>query len=117
MSLFHGPHAFACDWLAQDSAVCRTRRSLEQSGHYRAASTVVSHYVEQPDTYRPGHAIATVADDLVSNRRQAISNHLADLFMVLLRATDIMLHLLNEQCFETGREVGHLLVIDGFALW
>ena len=46
LSLFHGPHTFARDWLAQDSAVCRTWTSVEQSIHYRTDPTLIGLYVD-----------------------------------------------------------------------
>ena len=46
LSLFRGPHAFACGWLAQDSAVYRAWTSVEQSRHYKTDSTLVGHYVD-----------------------------------------------------------------------
>ena len=46
MSLLGGPHTFARDWLAHDSAVCWAWTTMEQSGHYRTDTTLISHYVD-----------------------------------------------------------------------
>ena len=95
MSLVYSmaPHTFACDWLAQDSAVCCVWTSVQQSRHYRTDSTLVGHYVDQ-SWYTP----TMVADAMGSNSRQAISNHHADLIMFILRVKGIILHPLNKQC-------------------
>ena len=75
-----------------------------------------------PDTHRPSYAIEMVADVLASNRRQAISNHHANLITVILRVTDIISHPLNKQCSRevkrsATRQFLFCFFIGGFALW
>ena len=99
LSLFHGPHTFACGWLAQDHWVT--------SQEERWALLIHTVY-----------AIAMVADTPANNgRAKAISNHHADLIMHILRVTGIVVHPLNKQF---SRELGcrpsvNFFVIDGFA--
>ena len=105
LSLFHGPHTFARDWLAQDSAVCCAWTSVEQSTRLDTKYTPLT--LITPDKHRPSYAIAMVADALVSNWRQAISNHQGDVIIFILRVQGIILHPLNKSC---ARVVGHLSV-------
>ena len=58
------------------------------------------------------------ADDLASNRRQAITNHRTGVIMVILCVKGIILHPLNNvRERPSGRLPVSFFVIDGFALW
>ena len=113
-SLFRGPHTFAHDWIAQDSVVCRTWTSMEQSRHYRTDNITLIN----PETHRSSYAIAMVAHALASNRRRAIINHRTDVIMVIKRVKGFKLQPLNNVRERSrGRPPVSFFVIDGLALW
>ena len=62
-----------------------------------------------PGAHQPGYIIAMVADAMASNRRQAISNHHADLITVIL-CHKYHVTVIKQTIFQRGREVGHPLV-------
>ena len=93
LSLFYGPHTFACDcmYMANTRLWC-DGRGVEQSRYHWVDSTVVCHYVAPPppDTHRTDYGISM--DSLALNMRQAINNRHADLIMVILLSRPCYIH-------------------------